>query len=760
MFIRIVRSGVVYMLLAGSGFSLFPAASDSAEVTTGKDSIVSLDKIVVTATRTRRLMSQTPASVSVISEDEIDASPAKNIDDMLQYETGVQVKRVVGMGEGIPSDIIMRGIPGALSATRTLILVDGIPTNASGTPYLILNEVPMGAIQSVELVRGPYSSLYGANAFGGVVNIRTREGYGNPTLTASIETAYPFSVLHMYAVNERSMRTSLRKGGADTYWNISGTSSGGSDRINYMVSGGYRNIGNYLLRDYAITKHDHDTTHKKNENYDYRDVRFFGKCGVALNEHLSAELHARYFKSNLGFGRTKKIKPDSVDIITRGQKVVIGPVFKYTPLENLDFTLRTFYRTLIGGFWNEELDSVKDIYVPGYWRSQSHDWQAELLSIFSLGKAGIITAGFEYLGNYIDFGKKVNAETDSVIPGSGSAQEAIANIALYLQDEIALFDKLNIVPGFRWDYHSDFGSALSPKLGVSWQAIDWMRIRTSAGRAFRAPTLSELYMPTLVIDPDFVLVPNPDLQPEYLWAVESACEITPIPSMKTQIGLFYNNMHDLVVTQVDTNNLLEIIQDPDAQYGITHMNAVEAWAWGVECEFEWQAVPWLNIAANYVFQKTRNGFAGDERKYFQLDKNYTADSFKVPLDYIPEHSFGLRLFIKKNINNFLLESTVSELYVGKRRYLEWSEIDLDPDNPKENDVKIIPGSNSSVEIHLDPPLITLDPYALTNLSIKGTYKNRVFLALNIQNLFDETFEEQGGTLGTGRFASVILGCKF
>jgi len=136
-------------------FSLYAGAPDSLSGKNGADSLVNLDKVVVTASRTKRLMSETPASVSVISKDMISASPAKTIEDLLLTQTGVQVKRVVSIGEGIPSDIIFRGIPGSLAATRTLILVDGIPTNASGTPFLIVNEIPLDAVERIEIVRGP-----------------------------------------------------------------------------------------------------------------------------------------------------------------------------------------------------------------------------------------------------------------------------------------------------------------------------------------------------------------------------------------------------------------------------------------------------------------------------------------------------------------------------------------------------------------------------------------------------------------------------
>jgi outer membrane cobalamin receptor len=136
--------------------------------------------MVISATRTARRLEDVPVSVSVIERPRIESAPVRNVDDLLITEPGVSVKRVVGMGEGIPSDIIVRGVPGAYAANRLLVLVDGIPTNVSGTPFMILNLVPMESIERVELVRGPFSSLYGANAFSGVLNIITRQAQDDP----------------------------------------------------------------------------------------------------------------------------------------------------------------------------------------------------------------------------------------------------------------------------------------------------------------------------------------------------------------------------------------------------------------------------------------------------------------------------------------------------------------------------------------------------------------------------------------------------
>jgi len=86
--------------------------------------IQTLDKIVVTATSTSRKLSETPASVSVLDAVDIEMIPAQSVEDILTFVPNTVIKRSVPLGEGIPSSIIMRGIPAALVDSRTLIQWD------------------------------------------------------------------------------------------------------------------------------------------------------------------------------------------------------------------------------------------------------------------------------------------------------------------------------------------------------------------------------------------------------------------------------------------------------------------------------------------------------------------------------------------------------------------------------------------------------------------------------------------------------------
>ncbi len=377
-----------YIKVLSAAFSaisaLYSAQPDTLHGKGTADSVVNLDKMVVTASRTNRLMSETPASVSVISKDEIAASPAKTIEDLLLTQTGVQVKRAVSIGEGIPSDIIFRGVPGALAATRTLILVDGIPTNASGTPFLIVNEIPLEAIERIEIVRGPYSGLYGANAFGGVVNILTKEGYGKAHGSVSAETSYPYSVLDQYYSEGHSFAKSLDTSGTLAYWNGNATVSGGTDKYGLLVSGGYRAIGNYLMQDSALVRNGTEVYNKSSVNSTYKEARLIAKARLYCTENTEVSLHARYFNGDLGFGKTKNILPDSMDVETKGQKILVGPQIKISFSKDIVFHAGAFFRHVDGEFWDEDQDSSQT-WVRSYRKFTMDDWQAESRAVFSLG---------------------------------------------------------------------------------------------------------------------------------------------------------------------------------------------------------------------------------------------------------------------------------------------------------------------------------------------------------------------------------------
>ena len=137
-------------------------------------SMKELEKMVVTGSKTERPMENLPASVSAISGQEIERLDVKNVDEALKYEQGIYNKRSKGLMESM-AGVVMRGFAGT---DQVLILLDGQPINNGYVGRPQFNNIPVEDVQKIEVARGPFSSLYGGNAMGGVVNIITRTPTG------------------------------------------------------------------------------------------------------------------------------------------------------------------------------------------------------------------------------------------------------------------------------------------------------------------------------------------------------------------------------------------------------------------------------------------------------------------------------------------------------------------------------------------------------------------------------------------------------
>lgn len=152
---------------AAAGVQAQPAATENTADTPA------LGTVVVTASGREQQVKEAPASISVITREELDQRPYATLQDVMKDLEGVSV---VGASAN-EKDIVIRGMPGEY----TLILVDGRrqgtrETMNRGTAGVQSNLIPpLAAIERIEVVRGPMSSLYGADAMGGVINIITRK---------------------------------------------------------------------------------------------------------------------------------------------------------------------------------------------------------------------------------------------------------------------------------------------------------------------------------------------------------------------------------------------------------------------------------------------------------------------------------------------------------------------------------------------------------------------------------------------------------
>lgn len=129
-----------------------------------KEEIPVLQEVVVTATRQEEEIRKIPANVTVITEEDIENSNAKNVADLLRSEEGIVVRDLLGNGKNAQVD--MRGF-GETGPFNTLVMVDGRRVNEIDLSGVDWTQIPLDQIQRIEIVRGTGTVLYGDNAVGG-----------------------------------------------------------------------------------------------------------------------------------------------------------------------------------------------------------------------------------------------------------------------------------------------------------------------------------------------------------------------------------------------------------------------------------------------------------------------------------------------------------------------------------------------------------------------------------------------------------------
>jgi outer membrane cobalamin receptor len=223
-----------------------------------QEEVFDLGEVVITPTRTPKLLGEVSLHTTIITKEEIAKSGANNVGEVIKGETGVKVDSYGAMGA--QTNVRMRGS----SPKQVLILIDGHRMNCPRAGDIDLSEFPMlDAIERIEIVRGPASALYGSGAMGGVINIITKEPSKKPTF--SYETSY---ATHNTFINKFTHGAKIKKFG-------------------YLLSGGqYQSQGHRINNDY--TAHD-----------------IFGKLTYDLTGWSKLSYSMGYYNGEVGLPGTK-----------------------------------------------------------------------------------------------------------------------------------------------------------------------------------------------------------------------------------------------------------------------------------------------------------------------------------------------------------------------------------------------------------------------------------------------------------------------
>jgi vitamin B12 transporter len=409
-----------------------------------------VDPIVVTATTVETPAEQLGVALTVVTGEDLKTYQYSTLDDAFRNIPGVNVVQQGSYGK--LSTLSIRGA----NSSQVLILVDGVRVSSPTVGQTDLSDISPDLIERIEVIRGPQSTLYGADAIGGVVNIITKKGAG------------PFSAtVENMGGNYDTLRNKISLGGA-------------SKIFNYSLSGSHLESNGQFQND--------------NSNVD----AVSGRIGVSLPFDSSLAFVYRYNKTDTGVP-VKGVfpPPQPVDPIInpnakqQTETTVMSLEGKTRPVEWWESRARISRFTNDQGF-QDPVDPGFGFDVPFRSQVDVERREAEWLNSIFLGKWSTSTVGVGYRHEEGD--NKGVFRTARHVPW-----------ALF-EEQLRFFDRLFITGGFRIEDDSVFGRATTAQGSVAFVIKETgTRLRGSAGTGFRAPTFNDLFFP------DFG---NPDLLPE------------------------------------------------------------------------------------------------------------------------------------------------------------------------------------------------------------------------------------------------------
>lgn len=476
---------------------------------------INLDEMVVTGQHRPQSARNSVYAVRTISADQIAARNANSIQDVLSNELNIRISRDNATGR---SGINFQGLGGQYIK----VLIDGVPLTGKGGVEndIDLGQVDIQTIDHIEIVEGPMSVNYGADALAGVINIITRkDSKSRLEVQSGVQSE---TVGKEYGWFKRGVYSPFLQVGykpnSKWYTRFDGR---------FHRFGGWQ--GNALGRQ--------KDWHPKDQWFGGFLVRYEGASwGINYKLDLMDELI-----TNLGAIEERKNKePLAYDeeyhskrFIHQWQgdleleKMTLNAVFSYTDFERYATNYRQFLASNVETRLSEGNDTI--YYRTFFSRNTLHT---------SLGRKGTLQSGIE--------------ATREISGGStlSDGDKHLSNLAFFSSVELVI-NKLKMRPGIRFSYNSRFSVQPTPAINFVWQLDKQTAIRWSYGRGFRAPSIRELFHE--FIDSNHHLTGNPDLNPEdshnFSWDFSRALTAKPF-----SVGLngYYNDI-DNQITFFATN---------------------------------------------------------------------------------------------------------------------------------------------------------------------------------------------------------------
>jgi outer membrane receptor for ferrienterochelin and colicins len=505
-----------------------------------------LPVIVVTGTRTEHSLDESPVEVQLISAADIRRSGASDLAELLEREGGIHATRLAGRG----SSIEIQG----LSSEHVLILVDGRRMIGRINGAIDLTRLRVGAIERVEIIKGPSSALYGADALGGVVNVITRRGASEPAAQLTVRVDSEANQDHLVDAGWRL--GNLRGQSGASYLRIESFDLDDSTAATDGIDGESRAA--FTEADWAVSD---DFTLAMSGAYNLDDSRRIdsGVAGRVGNTRKRIEDSRVGIAPHLRFGRDSQFSSD---------------------LYYNRYFDQFLQRNAADGSVNLDEETLNELYVAaGQFETR-------------------IDSHRLVLGGETQFEELEADRLDS--DGERDRQSG------YVQDEWtpAWNDyRLTVVPGLRYDRDSQFGDEVSEKLALRYATTDRLTLRAGYGRGFRAPDFKQLLLRFDNPAVGYRVDGNPELQPERsvgfnlgaVWQMNNAASFS--------LGGYHNRVDDLI-------EIIQIEEGPPIVF--TYRNIASARLTGIDAQAQLQLAEPLELRLGYGWLRSRDDDTGEE----------------------------------------------------------------------------------------------------------------------------------------------------
>ena len=542
------------------------AATSSTGAEAISESISDYEEIVVTAARRERLKSDVPVSVTVISGTDLEETAAQSLDDALRIVAGIGLPAQSSIvSHPTSQSISFRG----LGATRALVLLDGIPLNDGFGGWVNWSKIPLRNIERVEIVRGGGSSLYGTYAMGGVINIVTRPAEGR---SAQLDTS---------AGSQHTTRV-------DAYGSEQFGETTVALQYDYFNTSGYKVVPDSErgpVDQKADSKH-HNLTLSGNH---------------AFSEDVDLSFTGTLFRERRNVGtRLSDNRRDVMDFSTRlraeaenGDEIQLALFGELQDFDNANTRVAQDRES-------ETLALTQN--VPSSQIGASAQWSRG----FDMAEAHLL-AGLDF--RHIE-GK--NEQTivniNGVDPGDLDTQGKQQAIGAFMELELHPLPELEVLTSIRLDYWRNFDGQrkdqagdrnhfseksefeVSPRLSLRYEVNEIIALRGAVYRAFRAPSLNELYRGFYAGNTPFN--PNAELGPEILKiGGELGIDLVHGPMSFRATG-FWNELEDAI-------SFVTKAPFPNARF--ERENVAETRSRGFEIEAELKLFEVLSLMPSYTY---------------------------------------------------------------------------------------------------------------------------------------------------------------